>query len=243
MPAFDAGHLWLIVLAFFSSTLTAVIGMGGGTLLISFMPLFLPVGAIVPVHGVVQLASNASRALFGYRQIVWRIFRPFLAGACIGTLLGSQFIVTLPSRYIPIILGGFILLVTWAPRIGVSRHLPGKFLTLGAVQGFLTLFVGATGPLNPPFLLREGLNRDGLVVTQAILMTSIHAIKVLTFGFLGFVFRPYTFLVAGMIISVSLGSMVGTRLRHRLPEKLFKNIFRGVVSILALKMILKAILS
>ena len=38
----------LVAIAFFTSTLPAVIGMGGGILLISAMPGLLPAAAIIP---------------------------------------------------------------------------------------------------------------------------------------------------------------------------------------------------
>ena len=66
--------IFLIVLSFFTSAFTAIIGMGGGIVLISLMPGLLPVQAVVPVHGVVQLASNTSRAALGLRHIEWSIF-------------------------------------------------------------------------------------------------------------------------------------------------------------------------
>ena len=50
---------------------TAVTGIGGGMMLIAIMPGFLPATAIVPVHAVVQLFANSSRALFGWRFLRW----------------------------------------------------------------------------------------------------------------------------------------------------------------------------
>ena len=41
----------LITAAFISSTLTAVLGVGGGMLLISIMAISVPPAAIVPIHG------------------------------------------------------------------------------------------------------------------------------------------------------------------------------------------------
>ena len=60
---------FLIGVSFLTSTCTAIIGMGGGIMLISAMPGLLPAAAIVPVHGAVQLASNSSRVLLGLRHI------------------------------------------------------------------------------------------------------------------------------------------------------------------------------
>jgi uncharacterized membrane protein YfcA len=234
--------LLLILAAFLSSSLTAVLGLGGGMLLISFMSVFLPPAAVVPVHGVVQFASNASRGAFSPREIRRELLWPFLVGCLIGTLLGSRLVLQVPSAYLPIPLGTFILLMTWLPQIKKKLWFPGKFLSLGIVQAFLTLFVGATGPLNMPFLMRAGLTKDQLVVTAAAFMTIVHLVKIVTFGLLGFTFALYLGLMVWMVIAVIAGSYVGTKLRHKVPEQLFLKVFKLLISLLAVRMIVKALL-
>jgi uncharacterized membrane protein YfcA len=132
--------------------------------------------------------------------------------------------------------------MTWLPQIKKKLWFPGKFLSLGIVQAFLTLFVGATGPLNMPFLMRAGLTRDQLVVTAAAFMTIVHLVKIITFGLLGFTFAPYLGLMAWMVIAVISGSYFGTKLRHKVPEQLFLKVFKLLISLLAVRMIVKALL-
>jgi len=231
----------LVVAAFLSSSLTTVLGLGGGMLLISIMSVFLPPAAIVPVHGVVQFASNASRGAFSAKDIRWDILWPFLIGCLIGTLAGSRVVLKVPTEFLPMPLGIFILTMTWLPQIKKKLWFPGRFLSLGFVQAFLTLFVGATGPLNMPFLIRAGLSRDQLVVTGAAFMTIVHLVKIITFGLLGFAFGPYLFLMLLMILAVISGSYAGTRLRHKVSEQLFLMAFKLLITLLAMRMIIKAL--
>ncbi len=233
--------LLLVIAAFLSSSLTAVLGLGGGMLLISVMSVFLPAAAIVPVHGVVQFASNASRGAFSPQEIRRDILWPFLVGCLIGTLAGSRIVLNVPTDLLPLPLGIFILTMTWLPQIKQNLWFPGRFLSLGFVQAFLTLFVGATGPLNMPFLIRAGLSRDQLVVTGAAFMTIVHLVKIITFGLLGFAFGPYLALMLLMILAVISGSYVGTRLRHKVPEQLFLRAFKLLISLLAMRMIIRAL--
>ncbi len=51
----------LVAFSFFTSVLTTVASIGGGTALISAMASFLPPLIVLPVHGGVQLGSNAGR--------------------------------------------------------------------------------------------------------------------------------------------------------------------------------------
>ena len=131
--------------------------------------------------------------------------------------------------------------MTWLPQWKKRFRLPGRFFGLGFVQAVLTLFVGATGPLNMPILLREGLSKDQIVVTASALMTIVHLAKILTFGVLGFAFGSYLTLMMGMVGAVIAGSYVGTKLRARVSEELFKNVFKILITALALRMIIKAL--
>ena len=232
---------FLIGVSFLTSTFTAVIGMGGGIMLISVMPGLLPAAAIVPVHGAVQLASNSSRVLFGLRHIEWRIFWPFLGGAGLGAVVGSSAIVRLSFDYLPLYLGFFVLIVTWVPIPKRSFRLPGHFVILGAVQTFFSLFVGVTGPLTNAFLVREELPKDRLVVTHGIVMTATHLFKILVFGFIGFAYTPYLPLIGGMLLAVTLGSWFGTKIRHHLSESFFRKVFKTLITILSIRMIINAL--
>jgi uncharacterized membrane protein YfcA len=232
---------FLVAASLFTSALTAIVGMGGGMLLISLMPSFLPIAAVVPVHGAVQIASNASRVLFGLRHVEWRIFWPFFAGSVIGAALGSPLVLRLPSEHMPLLLGLFILVFTWLPKRESPFRLPGHFAIMGAVQTFLSLFVGVSGPLTNAFLLREELPRDRLVVTHGMLMTATHALKILAFGLMGFAFAPHLTLIAAMVVAVSLGSYAGTFLLGRVPEALFRKILKALITVLALRMIARVL--
>ena len=53
----------LIVAAFITSSISAVLGMGGGIILLGIMALIIPEGYIVvALHGIVQLISNLTRS-------------------------------------------------------------------------------------------------------------------------------------------------------------------------------------
>jgi len=100
-----------------------------------------------------------------------------------------------------------------------------------------------TGPLLSLFSLREGLGKDRFVVTHALLMTSVHFLKVTTFGFVGFVFTPYFLLLGGMIAGVTFGSYLGTYVRGKVPKKPFRRALKVLLTVLALRMILRLLLT
>jgi uncharacterized membrane protein YfcA len=229
---------WLLLIALLSSTFAAVFGMGGGVPLITLMPGFVPPAAIIPLHAVTQLASNGSRALFGWRHIDPSLVAPFLLGAIGGVLVGGQVFQVVNLDWLPAIIGVVILAITWVPLPRVGGEGNWALVLLGFYQSGLGMLVGATGPLGAALLARRRQERDWLVVNTAVYMATNHLLKMIAFGFMGFVFSDYLWLLLGMVLAVTGGSWLGTRLRQYVPEIDFQFWFRVLVSLLALRMIL-----
>lgn len=228
----------LIVAALTTSTLTAILGMGGGLILIAFMPGLIPAAAIIPVHGIVQFFSNSSRAVFGWRFIHWGFTAAFIGGAIIGGLIAAGITTKINLEYTPLLIAVYILLTVWGPKLQFKKAPRGEFFTIGLLQTGLSMIVGATGPLGQASMLAKGLQRDALVVTAASMTTFSHLIKILLFALLGFSFTAYWKIILGMSVGVIVGAFIGTHIRYRLPEELFRNILKWVLTLLAVRMLI-----
>ena len=228
----------LILIAGATSTITAITGIGGGLMLIAIMPGFLPAAAIIPVHAVVQLFANSSRALFGWRFLRWEFVLAFIGGSILGGGIAAGITREINLEYTPLLIAAYILFTTWGPTRVFNKPPPGEFVAIGAVQTGLSMLVGATGPMSQAALMARGLKRDALVVSGALMTTFTHLTKVLLFALLGFSFIEYWQLILGMSSAVIVGALIGTRLRYRVPEALFLRILRWVLTFLALRMIL-----
>lgn len=227
----------LVSASFFTSALTAAFGVGGGVAMLALMGQFIPVAALIPVHGAVQLGSNTGRAWHQRANVYWAIAAPFLIGSVIGAAGGAFFVVQLPDALLKLALGLFIIVVTWSRIPGIGR-LGAAGLTLGsAVLAFVTMFMGATGPLLSAFFAQLFPDdRKALVATHAAGMTVQHALKLVVFGLAGFAFWRWLPLIVAMIASGYLGTVYGTRLLEALPEKAFRQVFRIGITLLALDM-------
>ena len=230
-------EILLVVIALVTSTLTAITGIGGGMLLIASMPGLLPAPAIVPVHAMVQLFSNSSRAVFGWHFLRWEFLLAFVAGSIAGGLIASAITLEINLEYTPLIIAAYILFTVWGPRLDFKRPIRGEFVLIGMLQTGLGMMVGATGPMGYAAMLRRGLQRDALVVTAALMMTFTHLIKIILFVLLGFSFVSYWEIIVGMSAGVILGALLGTRIRYKIPENLFKQALKWLLTLLALRMI------
>ncbi|MFK7975595.1 MAG: TSUP family transporter [Halioglobus sp.] len=236
-------ELALIPIAFLTSAVAGVMGMGGGILLIAAMPGLLPASAILPIHAVTQLGSNLSRAAFGWRSIDLTLIPALAAGAALGAWFGAEVYLWLDLQWLPAVIGFFILLITWLKLPAVPGGGQLSLVFLGFYQTGLGMLAGATGPLGAAVLLRRNAQRDWLVVNTAVYMTLNHVFRVVAFVVIGFSFAPWWELVAAMILAVTAGSWVGTRLRSRVPQINFQFWFRVLVTLLALRMIAVSMLA
>lgn len=226
----------LVPIVFFTSCLAAVMGMGGGILLLAAMPGLVPTSVMLPLHAVTQLASNVSRAALGWRAIDARIIPAIFVGAMLGAWLGSEVYQSLDMHWLPAWIGLLVLLFTWAPLPAVPGGGQFSLGLLGFYQTGLGMIAGATGPVGAAVLLRRNRGRDWLVVNTAVYMALNHSVRLAAYLALGFSLGAWWQLATGMIVAGICGSWVGTRLRVLVPERNFQRLFRWLVTLLALRM-------
>jgi uncharacterized membrane protein YfcA len=218
-----------------------VIGMAGGIVLLSVMLLFMDPLEAIPLHGVIQLVANGSRALAQRREIDWRIAGRYALLLLPAGLVGVRLALGLPPELVKAAIGGFALLATWRPRwLNLQPHADGaslaRFVWLGAAVGFLNSLLGATGPLIAPFFLNLGLTRQALVGTKAACQMLGHVSKTLVFGSVGFAFLEHSALLASLSALAVAGTWLGTRLLERVDERRFELLYKTVLTLVALRL-------
>ncbi len=223
--------------SFLGSFIAAALGLGGGALVLAALALFLPPAVLIPLHGTVQLGSNAGRALLLRSHVVTAILPAFFVGTIIGAAFGVQLVIALPIAPLQTVLAVFILYSTWAPKFQASN--PGKktFFGVGVIGAFLTMFVGATGPVVAPFAAAASGHRQQVVATHAALMSIQHLLKIVAFGLAGFAFGPYLPLLAGLLGFGFAGTYLGLRALDRLPERAFRIGLKAILTAIALRLL------
>lgn len=226
-----------------TSALTAITGVGGGMILIGIMPLFVPAVAIVPVHGVTQFVGNVSRAWFGRRDIAYEHMGSFIIGSLLGLLVFGVLIRFVQLEFVPLFIGIYILCTTWSDRFNQLIRKFEKFWLVGFIQTGLGVFVGTPGPLNIAVLNKRYDDNHVVVSTGALMMSVVHFAKLVVYVSIGFAFSDYWQLLMMMIVMATLGSWIGTKLRHKIKMAWLKSILPYILTILAIKLIFTIILS
>lgn len=239
-------ELILIALcALATAVLSAVAGLGGGLVLLVLLLQFMPPVQAIPVHGAIQIVSNASRAYLLRTQIHWDIVARHGLLLIPGGLIGLQVAERLPRDIGRGMIGLFALIATWRPSIltpRVSGRFPRRgFFALGAVHGALNMPLGATGPMIAPFFKSALEDRRDVVGTFAAAQVLGHGVKIALFGFAGFAFREHATVIGVGAVGVWAGSWIGTRLLEKTSERQFKWLFRGATTAAALPLLWSAL--
>ncbi len=226
--------VFLLAISFFTSLISAAFGIGGGVVMIAILGSLLPPVALIPIHAVVQAGSCIGRASILFRNIHWSVLPVFLIGAVVGASVGGLTVVNLSPGVVQLCVGVFILWSIFFKPPAVVRQ---SGWLIGGVSSFLTMFFGATGPFVIAYIKGLGLDRMQQVATHATLMSFQHVLKTLVFGVLGFAFGPWIWLIAGLILTGLLGTIVGRQVLNRTTDARFAKVLNAILFVLALRLI------
>ncbi len=232
----------LIPAVFLTATLSGIIGMGGGVILVAVMAAWMEPFAVVPLHGVIQLVSNSSRSLVLLRNVAWWVVALYAPPLLLGVAVGTTFYRGAGMPWFRPLIGAFVLAFLLWDRFKPARlQLPRwLFVPAGFIGGVVAVLVGASGPYLAAFFLRDDLERRQVVATKAAVQTIGHLAKIPAFLAIGFDYAGHWRGLVPLAVCAAGGTFVGTRVLGKLHEGLFRKVFRLALAILAVRLITSA---
>ncbi len=250
----------LAVVALITSALSAILGMGGGMLLLATILCFMSHGEAIPTHAAVQIASNGTRVLAFIGNVDREAFGRFVGGVVPGAGIGMLLLWGLgqPERsepYLKTLIGLFILLTTFLPgmgRSGSARRNPDEsadvvsppstwwdFPLVGLLAGTAALTIGAIGPLIAPVFARRNFVKERLIATKAACQLTTHVLKIPAFILLRELeLRRLGSLALIMMVMVIPGTLIGKRILKGVSERHFRVAFRVALTVAGLKVLI-----
>jgi len=241
----------LILAAFLTSTLSAIIGMGGGITLLAIMAIIMPDGyLVVAYHGIIQLVSNVTRLTVYRQHIEYKILKQYFYGIIPGLILAGAAIYALTEFYdvssaseikidfLKPLIGLYIVWFLYVRKKGKAIS-ENAFFLMGGLSGLVTVFIGAAGPLIAPLFINTDLNKHSIIATKAVCQALGHLGKIPIFIFLFNVNYVTDWkVILPLIIAVYLGTNFGKKMLGKLPESVFQNVFRIALTLIAFKLII-----
>jgi uncharacterized protein len=232
------------VAALVTSALTAVLGFGGGIVLLALLLLFVDPLVAIPLHAAIQVVSNGTRTVIRRHDVDWSIVVRFSLLALPAGALVIPLVTRAPQAALQVAIAVTVLVATWLPE-RTGRALPQPttpvWVGSGAVIGGLNVAVGATGPLQAPLFRAGTATRMSFVGTFAASQTLGHLIKIALFGLAGFAPTRYLLAAALGIAGVIAGTHLGSRALDRMPEQRFARLYLVAITAVAVYLMVDAI--
>ena len=239
-------HVIIGITAVLTGILSAVAGLGGGAVLLGVLAQFFAPVTAIPIQGGIQLVSNGSRAIMLRKDISWGVVVQASILVLPAAFLGVAVATSIPEDATRILLGTFLLVITWRPawlRWKSEGQLPrGAIVAVGAASGFLNSTVGASGPFTSPFYKAATASHVAFVATAATTQILAHIAKLSAFIVDGFDYRQHLSLMVVGAAGTFVGTRVGGRLLHRSGDVQLERVFAAVLTILALRLIIRALI-
>lgn len=214
------------IIAFFAGAISAVAGLGIGSILTPLLGLAIGVKLAVAAAAIPHFAGNALRLWTLRHRVDKEVLKTFgvmsAAGALIGALMharagaGSLKI----ALAVILILAGILGVFGWTDRLRVGRK---GAAAAGGASGFLGALVGFQGGLRAAAMLALDVRKEAFVATAVALAVIVDGARLPVYAWsvgrqLGAI---WPILLAGTI-GVLLGTITGKRLFGRIPEGLFR---------------------
>lgn len=228
----------IAAVGFLTAALSGVAGLGGGTILIGVLyALGLAPTVAVPLFAAVQFVSNLSRTVAYFRHVEWRAAGWFLLTAAPTPFLVAPFVASANVNVVLLLLAGLILVSLIPSRDGGEpiAQTPAVLLA-GFLNGTIGMFVGATGLFVGRLFLRPEWNKETVIGTLALTQTLGHLMRVLGYASAGFWVAQGNELLLPLMAAVIAGTFAGKALNQRLPEALFRRLFKAILVVLSLKL-------
>ena len=246
--------------------LAGLLGIGGGMIMVPFMTLILeskgfPADYVVKMAVATSLATICFTSLSSVRAhhqrgaVLWPVARVLAPGILVGSLIGAQIAVALPTR---ILCGVFSLFIAFSAtqmfldrKPKPTRTLPGSLgmFGMGNLIGLLSSVVGAGGAfVSVPFMTWCNIKIHQAVGTSSALGFPIALAGTLGYilagqhmpnmppGALGYVYLPGLAVIATASMCTA---PLGARTAHRMDIRPLKRVFAVVLYVLAAYFLLR----
>jgi uncharacterized membrane protein YfcA len=233
----------IIATYMFAATAKGVTGLGFSTTCLPILALFIGLKDALPLVIIPSVCSN----LIVMRQAgrfgeTLRRFWPMLLALLPGLVLGLWTLARIDGVQAGAVLGVMLLLWCAFSVAKPDMRLPARWeRPLAPISGFLTGVInGVTGSqVMPavPFLMTLHLDRNLFIQAVNCSFTLSSAVMAIGLGRLGLFARDELLISAFGACFVFLGLRLGSAIRHRLSEKLFRGGIMVMLSVMGLSLI------
>lgn len=228
-------YLVIIVGALIGYIVSTIGGGGGSLLLVPVVSFMLGARAVAPVLSLGEMLSRPIRLVLFWKEIDWHVAKYHIPGSVVGAFLGAYIFARIELQWLQIVIGLFLISTIFQYNFGEKKQsFPMKaacFLPLGFVVSLFSALIGATGPVENPFYLNYGLEKEGMIGTKTANSFVAGLVQLGTYSFLGVLPRELWGYGIAIGIAAGVGSWLGKRILGNMESKTFRKIVLIVMAV------------
>jgi uncharacterized membrane protein YfcA len=234
----------LFILVTIGSFISSLTGLAGGTLILAGLLLFFSPSIALPLHSFTQLSSNSLRSGLFFKHVDWKTVFFYFLLMIPATWLGAMIFHLINPSWLKILVG-LLILISILPWKIKSQKTPSSwiFFFLGGISGFLSVFVGAVGPLVTPFFNRLNLSRQGMLSTKSAGQALLQVSKI--FAFWGAADVNFDLLkenILLLVLATLLGVALSIPISRKISDQRFNLMVNALLVLISLKVLSEGIL-
>lgn len=228
--------LLLFAMVTTGALISSLTGLGGGTLILAGLMLVFPAELAIPLHSFTQLSANSLRVGLFFKKIDWKTVGAYALLMVPAAWAGAKIFEYINPSWLKVIVGVFILFsiipFSFTPK---GEPKTQTFVILGAISGFLGVFVGAVGPLVTPFFNRLKIERQGMISSKSAGQALLQLSKIIAFwGAADINFMALKEHVLLLVLASLTGVALSVPISKKISDQKFDlivNIMLGLVSV------------
>lgn len=259
------GFLLYVLIGVFAGFMSGLFGIGGGIVVVPALLYIFQTSLNIPSAQIMRFAVGSSlaimllttliavRAHHRLGEIRWSVFKRLWPGILTGVLLGSIAANFLPSHWLKIAFGLFLLFMSWKMLLGVGQQKRQQFpaawinAAITNVIGFLSGLLGiGGGTLIIPYLTYCGIEPRKITAITLLCSLVIAVVGSIIFIVLGCLeTKPMAFSLGYIywpaVLWVSIPSMLfapfGVKVTYILPVKQLRYAFVVLLMLTAIDLL------
>ena len=235
--------LYVVPIFILAGLAKGIVGNGLPIISIALLTMVLGLQEAIAIAVIPAFATNIWQASNGghFVALIKRLW-PYLLASIIAVAFGTRLLIALDQSLLTIILGAVVTVYSVMGVAGKELVIPPKWeKPAGPLFGALTgLIGGMTGsPAFPGMFFLNGLGfeRDKMVQALGIAFSCVTATVFLSMQNSALIGSSQLYMSIFAVIPAMIGTLIGTKMRHRLSEQVFKKLFYSSLLILGVILI------
>jgi len=226
------------VIVFTSGLVQGTIGFGFGLVSMSLLPQMLSLEVAVPFVSVFCMFVQIYLLTRLWRHLQWKVLRPMVFGAALGTPIGVLALKELSPRILMLLLGTILTLYalnTLLNKKAIKRTLSWPWgVAAGMAGGTLGGAFNTGGPPAVIYVSAQPWSKDLTTATLQGFFCAINGVQIVGYSITGLITHDTLMADLYFIGFVLVGTFIGSRLYDRMNQARFERIMMLGILVLGL---------